>query len=82
MHEVVDSNALKTYTYKNSWMLYREARVLQIKQETPEDKRSAKQISNTISAEWENMTDEEKQSWVEEARILKEAHQDRIAKSM
>ena len=78
VHEVHDSNARKNYTYKSSWVLYKEARVPQIKQEHSDDKWNAKDLSNLISAEWESFTEGEKQPWVAEAGRLKEAHQARI----
>ena len=59
-------------------MLYKEARVPQIKQEHSDDKWNAKDLSNLISAEWESFTEGEKQPWVAEAGRLKEAHQARI----
>ena len=61
-------------------MLFRAARLRQIKAEISEDRRTCCELN--ISVEWAGMTDEEKQPWYEEAQRQKEAHQARLAKQM
>lgn len=66
------------YRFKNSWMLYRDTRVQEIKQDNPKDRRTIAELAKLISKEWNAMTDEDKEPWVEEAEDQKEEHLERI----
>ena len=74
--------ARQGYHFKNSWNLYSEARIAQIKAENSGNRRRLPELNKEISIEWAGMTDEEKLPWYEEARRQKEAHQARLAKQM
>lgn len=63
-------------------MFYRDARIQQINSENWEDRQTYGELNKVISVEWADMTDEEKQPWIEEARLYKEAHQVRLTKQM
>ena len=63
-------------------MFYRDARIQQINSENWEDRQTYGELNKVISVEWADMTYEEKQPWIEEARLYKEAHQVRLTKQM